>query len=61
MQQIFDEIAKRLLSQNPDSDALLAMLDELHTVEMELPACDYRQALKNVAIVYNLAVPECVE
>lgn len=61
MQKVFEEVAKRIVSDNPDSDKMLSMLSELRIVEMELSVEDQKEALTNVAAAYGLEVPECLK
>lgn len=61
MQRVFNEVAKRLVSKNPDADEMLTLLQELHTVEMDIPARQQKLALRNVAAAYNLEIPECLK
>lgn len=61
MQKVFNEVVKRLTSENPDSDNLLALLAELHTVETEVSPADWPMCLKNVAVAYGLQEPECLK
>ena len=61
MQHVFDEVAKRLTSKDPDSDQLLDLLAELRVVEVETSPENWRQCLKNVAAAYGLVEPECLK
>lgn len=60
MQHIFNEVAERLMSSNPDADSLLTLLQELHTVEMDISARQQKMALRNVAAAFQLEIPECL-
>lgn len=61
MQKVLNEVAKRLTSENPDSDELLAMIAELKTIETEVGRNEWRTCLKHVAAAYGLKMPECLK
>lgn len=60
MQDIFDEVALRVVQQegSPVEDPVLQMLEEIRQVDTYCRRQDLKENLKNVAKVFGLVTPE---